>query len=68
MQDGVIFVAAYMEAYSRSTSVSESFEHRQWQIRITNALWAYHKASDKAEVVRTFQSEFNWLGERQSSA
>jgi hypothetical protein len=62
--EGEINVAAIMEAHSRSESEAESFVQRQWSIRVTNALWAYHKAWDKAEVVRLYQPEFIWINKR----
>lgn len=60
---GTIFVAAYMAAEARARSDRKRWEHRQRQLAIRNALWAYHRAKDKQATVRQFAVEFAWLNQ-----
>ena len=64
---GVIYVSLYMEAYSMSSSDRKRFDGMQWQARLKNALWCYHKAhnqEERQEVVRMYKQEFERLGWR----
>ena len=61
---GVIFVDAFMQSQKRAVEDRKRFEHRQMLIRVSNALWAYHRSENKAEVVQTYSEEFDWLNER----